>query len=155
MKRLMTELTTLRSSLPEGIYLRYCSGHLGKMKAIIVGPSGTPYEGGLFEFDIDCPMSYPNTPPNFNFKTTGGGTVRFNPNLYPDGKVCLSLLGTWQGESWRPGESTLLQVLISLQSMVLCDEPWYNEPGRERRKQSRESESYNEQVWYWTTNHAM
>jgi hypothetical protein len=36
--------------------------------------------------------------------TTGGGRCRFNPNLYAGGKVCLSILGTWSGESedeWR------------------------------------------------------
>jgi len=27
--------------------------------------------------------------------TTGGGTCRFNPNFYANGKVCLSILGTW------------------------------------------------------------
>jgi ubiquitin-protein ligase len=35
---------------------------------------------------------------------------RLNPNLYHDGKVCLSLLGTWSGPGWVPGQSTLLQV---------------------------------------------
>lgn len=48
-----------------------------------------------------------------NLQTTGQGTVRFNPNLYHCGKVCLSLLGTWsgsQGENWDPAGSTLLQV---------------------------------------------
>ena len=46
-----------------------------------------------------------------NFRTTGNGTVRFNPNLYHCGKVCLSLLGTWegaQGEQWNE-TSTILQ----------------------------------------------
>ena len=46
------------------------------------------------------------------FLTTGGGRVRFNPNLYACGKVCLSLLGTWSGPSWVPGQSTLLQVRL-------------------------------------------
>lgn len=32
--------------------------------------------------------------------TTSGGNVRFNPNLYQQGTVCLSLLGTWGGPSW-------------------------------------------------------
>ena len=44
---------------------------------------------------------------------TGGGTVRFNPNLYNCGKVCLSLLGTWsggKGEGWDMNSSTALQV---------------------------------------------
>ena len=39
------------------------------------------------------------------FLTTGCGTVRFNPNLYADGKVCLSLLGTYDGPRWTPGGS--------------------------------------------------
>jgi hypothetical protein len=47
--------------------------------------------------------------------------------------VCLSLLGTWisgaKGEEWQPGVSTILQVLISIQAMVLCQDPEGNEPG--------------------------
>ena len=41
-------------------------------------------------------------------------SFRFNPNLYADGKVCLSLLGTWHGgdssEKWDPVRSNLMQV---------------------------------------------
>ena len=40
---------------------------------------------------------YPQVPPDVNSRTNGGGRVRFNPNLYNCGKVCLSLLGTWSG----------------------------------------------------------
>jgi ubiquitin-protein ligase len=64
---------------------------------MIAGPDDTPYAGGLFEFDCFMPIEYPNKPPLMHLRTTGGGTVRFNPNLYNDGKVCLSLLGTWPG----------------------------------------------------------
>ena len=49
--------------------------------------------------------------------TTGGGTVRFNPNLYANGKVCLSILGTWSGPGWSPVQS-LASVLISIQSLM-------------------------------------
>jgi len=63
--------------------------------------------------------------------TTGGGRVRFNPNLYKDGKVCLSLLGTWTGPSWDPKSSTLLQVIVSIQSLILVSDPYFNEPGVE------------------------
>ena len=45
-------------------------------------PEGTPYSGGAYQFDIYFPMTYPKTPPMVNLHTTGGGTVRFNPNLY-------------------------------------------------------------------------
>ncbi len=55
--------------------------------------------------------------------------MRFNPNLYNCGKVCLSLLGTWSGPGWNPQESTLLQVLVSIQSLILVPDPYFNEPG--------------------------
>ena len=50
-------------------------------------PEDTPYTGGCFMFDIFFPVKYPHTPPQVNFRTTGGGLVRFNPNLYNCGKV--------------------------------------------------------------------
>ena len=64
--------------------------------------------------------------------TTGGGQVRFNPNLYVDGKVCLSLLGLTyaQGESqrWNPQQSSLAQVLLSMQAQIFgVKEPYFNE----------------------------
>ena len=46
------------------------------MKALISGPSGTPYAGGLFEFDILFPADYPQSPPKVAIVTTGAGTVR-------------------------------------------------------------------------------
>ena len=63
-------------------------------------------------------QTYPTAPPIVEIVTTGGGSVRFNPNLYASGKVCLSLLNTWHGgavcEGWTSA-STLLQVLVSIQ----------------------------------------
>jgi hypothetical protein len=86
MKKLVMELTTCRSSLPGGIYIRHGESRLDIMKALIVGPSGTPYENGLFEFDIFCGQNYPQSPPEVFFRTTGNGKVHFNPNLYIEGK---------------------------------------------------------------------
>ena len=48
-----------------------------------------------------------------NLETTGRHSVRFNPNLYNDGKVCLSVLNTWHGrpeEKWNAQTSSFLQV---------------------------------------------
>ena len=64
---------------------------------------GTPYCLGLFNFDMRFPKDYPNSPPKVHITTTSGGSVRFNPNLYSAGKVCLSILGTW-----RAGKAPLL-----------------------------------------------
>ena len=56
---------------------------------LITGPSDTPYANGCFEFDVFFPAEYPQGPMLVNLMTTGQGTVRFNPNLYNDGKVGL------------------------------------------------------------------
>lgn len=63
---------------------------------MIQGPSRTPYEDGLFFFDVQLPSDYPNSPPVFFYISYC--TDRLNPNLYEDGKVCVSLLGTWTGK---------------------------------------------------------
>ena len=47
---------------------------------------------------------------------------RLNPNLYEDGKVCLSLLGTWNGPGWDSKTSTVLQLLMSVLALVLVEE---------------------------------
>jgi hypothetical protein len=91
MKKLVSEVSSFQSSLPEGVYVRHGSSRLDVMKVLIVGPKSTPYENGLFEFDLYCPGAYPSLPPQMRFKTTGhsegsGRGVRFNPNLYEDGK---------------------------------------------------------------------
>ncbi len=54
MRQLIKEITNLRTSLPPGIFVRYGESRLDVMKVIIIGPGGTPYENGLFEFDIFC-----------------------------------------------------------------------------------------------------
>ncbi|KAI1849902.1 hypothetical protein JX265_013489 [Neoarthrinium moseri] len=149
MKRLITEISTLQTSLPEGIFVIHGSSRLDVMKFLIIGPKGTPYEYGFFEFDLYCPVDYPSSPPKVQFKTTGGGKIRFNPNLYDDGK------GTWSGEPWRSDHSTILQVLVSIQSMILCENPWYNEPGREMNESKGQSTKYNNEVRSWTIQYAI
>jgi len=80
------------------------------------------------------PPEYPAVPPKCKPVTTGRGRVRFNANLYQNGKVCLSLLGTWDGPGWDPKQSNLLQVVESLAFNIMIGEPvsghlWFNEPG--------------------------
>ena len=147
MARIFKELVSLQTDLPSGIFVRHGEGRPDMMKILIIGPEGTPYAHGMFEFDLFCPFEYPNVSPKMQIRTTGGGTVGFNPNLYHDGKVCLSLLGTWQGQGWTAGESTLLQVFVSIQAMIFNDEPWCNEPGRESQRGNAASKSYNRSLY--------
>eukprot|EP00440_Ansanella_granifera_P067208 gb/GFBE01072890.1/.p1 GENE.gb/GFBE01072890.1/~~gb/GFBE01072890.1/.p1 ORF type:complete len:266 (+),score=49.53 gb/GFBE01072890.1/:1-798(+) len=117
---------------------------LQRAKAMIVGPAGTPYEGGFYFFDVHIPDDYPMHPPHVDFKT-GDGRVRFNPNLYVEGKVCLSILGTWSGPSWTTS-CTLRTVLVSIQSL-LNEHPIQNEPGHEQET-GKNDELYSEIIRY-------
>lgn len=154
-RKLLAEGATLTTSLPAGVFVRHAESRPDLLKALIIGPSDTPYENGLFEFDLWCPPDYPQVPPKCHFKTTGGGTAHMNPNLYRDGKVCLSLLNTWSGEQWTPGRSTLLQVLVSLQAMIFCPNPWYNEPGREHSANDKAAKEYNFEIQHLTVKWGM
>ena len=115
----------MAGSLPPGVWVRYDAANMQFLRAALVGAADTPYENGVFVFDIYVPPEYPAVPPMFNLMTTARNTFRFNANLYHDGKVCLSLLGTWQGPGWDPAVSSLLQVFLSIQSMIMCSDPWY------------------------------
>ncbi|KAH0541863.1 hypothetical protein FGG08_003668 [Glutinoglossum americanum] len=129
--RLIKEIAEISTGLPPGIIVRVSTERPDAIKCLIIGPDDTPYAGGLFEFDIFAPANYPNEPPKVHFLTTGGGEVSMNPNLYNNGHVCLSLLGTWEGppeSKWQAQKSTILQVLLSIQSMILVSDPWRNEP---------------------------
>lgn len=94
--------------------------------AIVCGCEGSPYHGGAFGFEVQFPENYPFQPPAFKFLTQDGKT-RFNPNLYKNGKVCLSILNTWHGEPWTAVQS-LLSILQCIQSAVLNENPLINEP---------------------------
>lgn len=117
LKRLAQEAVTLSTSLPlsysSSVFVRCETGRLDVMKVLITGPADTPYANGCFEFDVYFPSDYPNNPMMINLETTGRRSVRFNPNLYNDGKVCLSVLNTWHGrpeEKWNAHTSSFLQV---------------------------------------------
>ncbi|KAK4261744.1 hypothetical protein QN277_004701 [Acacia crassicarpa] len=128
-KKIQEEWKILEENLPETIFVRVCESRMELLRAVIVGPSGTPYHDGLFFFDCLFPSSYPAGPPKVHYHSGG---LRINPNLYQCGKVCLSLLGTWRGvntENWIPDRSTMLQVLVSIQALILNEKPFFNEPG--------------------------
>ncbi|BFZ55041.1 hypothetical protein PYCC9005_002079 [Savitreella phatthalungensis] len=134
LKRINKEYAILGASLPSGILVRTWETRLDLLRVMIIGPPGTPYEYAPMLFDVHLPGDFGPRPPAVFFHSWMAGTGRINPNLYEDGKVCLSLLGTWQGSSasehWTT-KSSLLQVFISIQSLILVREPYFNEPGYE------------------------
>lgn len=94
--------------------------------ALIIGPKDTPYFGGYYFFKFDFPTNYPFQPPVATFMTFGQN-IRFHPNLYKCGKVCISLLNTWEGEKWSSCQ-TISSILLSLCTIFTIN-PLYHEPG--------------------------
>jgi len=109
-----------------GIYYVHDDTDMLKGYALIIGPSETPYFGGNYLFELTYPADYPHSPPAVKY-CTNGDNVRFNPNLYKCGKVCVSLLNTWRGDQWTSCQ-TISTVLLTL-CTLLCKDPLLNEPG--------------------------
>lgn len=126
-----------------GIYYIHDDTDMLKGYAMIIGPQETPYFGGNYFFEFTYPTTYPHNPPSVKY-CTNGNNVRFNPNLYKCGKVCVSLLNTWKGEQWTSCQ-TISTVLLTL-CTLLCENPLLNEPGVSLTH--RDLESYNEIVEY-------
>lgn len=150
-KKIQDEWKILEQNLPETIFVRVYESRMDLLRAVIIGPSGTPYHDGLFVFDAVFPASYPHEPPMVHYHSSG---FRLNPNLYECGKVCLSLLNTWNGgqnEMWLPDKSTMLQVLVSIQALILNADPFFNEPGFDKTYRGSEgkkkSKEYSEDIF--------
>ncbi|XP_046982713.1 ubiquitin-conjugating enzyme E2 Z-like [Schistocerca americana] len=146
--RIKRDMMSIYNEPPPGLFVVPDEKDITVIHALITGSFDTPYEGGFFYFLVRCPPDYPIRPPRVKLMTTGGGTVRFNPNLYKNGKICLSILGTWTGPCWSPAQS-LASVLISIQSL-LNEKPYHNEPGFERERCSGDASRYNDIIHHET-----
>ena len=127
-RRLLKELD--QTHAPElrenGIYYLINEANARKGLALIFGPENSVYAHCPLLFQVEFPGEYPHVSPKVKILTSDGVT-RFHPNLYIDGKVCMSILGTWTGPEWI-ASMTISTVLISIQSL-LDDNPITNEPG--------------------------
>jgi ubiquitin-protein ligase len=126
--RLLSDIKQIiRNPLSEnGIYYIHDDTDILKGYALIIGSSDTPYFGGNYFFEFKFPYDYPHSPPKVTY-CTNGNDIRFNPNLYTCGKVCVSLLNTWSGDQWTSCQ-TISTVLLTL-CTLLCKDPLFNEPG--------------------------
>jgi len=150
--RLISDIKNIKNDPLEdnGIYYSHSDVDLLKGYALIIGPKDTPYQNGYYFFEFNFPNNYPHSPPVVLFRTTDGIT-RFNPNLYRDGKVCLSVLNTWKGEGWTAC-LTLRTILLTLQT-VLNSEPLLNEPGIDEK--NIDLKNYNYAISYKNIEHSI
>lgn len=110
----------------QGIFYRHDDEIVNKGYCMIIGSENTPYENGIYFFQLEFPDKYPFEPPHVTFYNNDRST-RFHPNLYRSGKVCLSILNTWRGEQWTSCQN-ISSVLLTIAS-IMNNKPLLNEPG--------------------------
>ncbi|KAI1338337.1 ubiquitin-conjugating enzyme/RWD-like protein [Xylariaceae sp. FL0016] len=126
-KRMTKERITLEKENLDYI-VHFDDENMLKFDAYVRGPDETIYQHKLIRLRFEVPDRYPMVPPKVFFTQHSGG--RIHPNLYNEGargKVCLSILGTWQGEPWAFA-MTCDTVLITIRSL-LDNSPYQHEPG--------------------------
>ena len=112
--RVKTELKEFETDPPTG-----CSGgledirNLYKWHATIIGPSSSPYSGGIFNLSIDIPDNYPLKPPKIKFVTP-----ILHPNINSTGSICLDILN----KNWSP-VLKVSKVLLSISSLLTDPNP--------------------------------
>ncbi len=128
LKRIVADVSDMIKNPLEdnGVYYKHDEDTIVDGYALIIGPTETPYSGGIYLFHFIFPNEYPHLPPKVIF-CTGDGETRFNPNFYKNGKVCLSVLNTWKGEQWSACQ-TIRSVLLTLVT-TFNSNPLLNEPG--------------------------
>jgi len=114
-----------------GGYVWFNPKNISQTYVMIIGPDDSPYQGGFFFIELNFQPNYPFSPPKAKYLTQWNN-VRFNPNLYsdsnsPPGKVCLSILGTWDGPGWTPIMG-LESIILAIRAQVMNDNPLNNEP---------------------------
>jgi ubiquitin-conjugating enzyme E2 Z len=97
MKRLAAERKRFPTESSD-FFVRWNDADLREFEAYLVGPEGSLYRHKFIKLKFNIPNDYPVKPPKVTFVQHTG--ERIHPNLYVEGKVCLSILGTWTGPPW-------------------------------------------------------
>lgn len=111
--RLKKELEDLKLNPPANCSAGLVKDDITHWKATIMGPTDSPYYGGIFYLNIHFPPDYPFKPPKCNFQTK-----IYHPNINGAGSICVDILK----ENWSPA-LTIEKVLISICSLLTDPNP--------------------------------
>ncbi|OBZ90887.1 Ubiquitin-conjugating enzyme E2 [Choanephora cucurbitarum] len=137
LQRQFKELT--RNPVP-GFVVDLKDDNIFEWDVALIGSPKTMYEGGYFKATMTFPDDYPFNPPTFKFNNEF-----YHPNVYPDGRLCISILhppgedpisGEKAEERWNPTQSveSVLVSIISLLADPNCSSPANVDAGVAYRK---------------------
>uniref|UniRef100_A0A6C0HGH0 UBC core domain-containing protein n=1 Tax=viral metagenome TaxID=1070528 RepID=A0A6C0HGH0_9ZZZZ len=116
LRRLNAELKEMTTNPPTNCSAGPINDNMTQWQATIMGPEGSPYQGGIFNLKIDFPENYPFKPPRVMFTTK-----IYHCNINSTGGICLDILKN----QWSPA-LTISKVLLSICSLM--DDPNPNDP---------------------------
>ena len=137
-QRLNREIKRLVENPPEGIICYTTdSDQLNFLSISVIGPHGSPYEGSIFELELEIPDRYPFVPPRLKFVTPV-----YHPNIDTQGRICMDLLKMPPNGGWKPTIS-LENLIVAVQSLLgnpNPDDPLMVEIAEEYRFNKKEFE---------------
>jgi len=113
LRRLQKELLDMEKDAPSNCSAGLINDDIFSWKATLMGPSATPYEGGIFYLKIFFPPDYPFKPPKITFETK-----IYHPNINSVGAICLDILK----DNWSPALN-ISKVLLSICSLLSDPNP--------------------------------
>ena len=144
LRRIQKELNDLRLDPPANCSAGPVGEDLFRWEGVIMGPSESPYTGGVFKLSILFPVDYPFKPPHMQFTTK-----IYHPNINAAGLICLDIL---KGQ-WSPA-LTISKVLLSITSLLTDpnpDDPFVPEIANLYK---RDRAAYETEAKAWTLRHA-
>lgn len=113
-------------------------------EASIIGPSNSPYQGGIFKLNINFPSDYPFKPPKVSFSTP-----IYHPNINAQGSICLDILSG----QWSP-VLTISKVLLSICSLLTDPNPDDPLSGNIAHVYKNDRKKFDDTAREWTVKHA-
>ncbi|KAI8992810.1 ubiquitin-conjugating enzyme/RWD-like protein [Trametes punicea] len=113
LRRLMRELSELRTNPPEGIRVVTNEDNMLDVTGIIEGPDGTPYAGGYFKVKFQFTEEFPAAPPKCWF-----ATKIFHPNVSTTGEICVNTLKKDWKSSFGIGH-----ILLTVKCLLIYPNP--------------------------------
>ncbi|KAL3325602.1 hypothetical protein AABB24_036703, partial [Solanum stoloniferum] len=112
-RRIIKETQRLLSEPAPGISASPSEENMRYFNVMILGPTQSPYEGGVFKLELFLPEEYPMAAPKVRFLTK-----IYHPNIDKLGRICLDILK----DKWSPALQ-IRTVLLSIQALLSAPNP--------------------------------